>query len=175
MGKFLKTKPHKDLSLTAKYKYYLGISIAILSACAPESVQKTADTPDWVIPEDKMIVILTDVHLIEGARIGKKVLGDSLYAIDHYTKLWDKHNIRESQYDSSFRFYSRNAEKMDLLYEEVITNLSTMSSLAEGENPEAKEELEREKTERADSIAKAKAQVDSTDLSDSLTSPSDKN
>jgi len=119
--------------LIAKLKYHLFLGLALLTACAPEAPQKTADIPDWVIPEDKMINILTDVHIIEGARIGKKVLGDSLYALDHYMKLWDKHHIRESQYDSSFRFYSRNAEKMDVLYEQVLTNLSTMSSAVEGE------------------------------------------
>jgi len=161
--------------LTAKYKYYLGLSLAFLTACAPDGPKKTADIPAWVIPEDKMIVILTDVHIIEGARIGKKVLGDSLYTIDHYTNLWDKHNIRESQYDSSFRFYSRNAEKMDLLYEEVITNLSTMSSKAESESLSEKEELAKKEAARIDSSAQAKTPVDSTDSGDSLTDRADKN
>ena len=119
--------------MIAKFKYHLFLGLAFLTACAPEAPKKTADVPDWVISEDKMIAILTDVHIIEGARIGKKVLGDTLYALDHYMKLWDKHHIRESQYDSSFRFYSRNAEKMDVLYEQVLTNLSTMSSEIEGE------------------------------------------
>lgn len=163
--------------MTAKYKYYLLLSLAFLSACAPKGPKKTADIPSWVIPEDKMIVILTDVHIIEGSRIGKRVLGDSLYAIDHYTNLWDKHNIRESQYDSSFRFYSRNAEKMDRLYEEVITNLSTMSSKAESENPSEKEEIVRGKAAKTDSLAQTKVPGDSTDLEDSIkdSGPADKN
>lgn len=87
-----------------------------------------------------MIEILTDVHIIEGARIGKKVLGDSLFTIDHYNKLWEKHQITEAKYDSSFRFYTRNADKMDLLYEEVLVNLSTMASKVEGEEPQAEED-----------------------------------
>ncbi len=160
--------------MSAKYKYYLGLGLLWLSSCAPEAPQKTADIPDWVIPEDKMIVILTDVHLIEGARIGKKVLGDTLYAIDHYTKLWAKHNIRESQYDSSFRFYSRNAEKMDVLYEEVITKLSTMSSETEGEVLNEKEELKNAKTSKIDSSTANPDSTASKNLEDSIRNPADK-
>jgi len=137
--------------LSVKFKYHLALCAALLSACAPNAPKKSADIPNWVIPEAKMIYILTDVHIIEGARIGKGVLGDSLFAIYHYQKLWDKHNIRESQYDSSFRFYSRNAEKMDVLYEQVLTNLSTMSSEIEGDIAVETEKLNDEKEARVDS------------------------
>jgi len=89
-----------------------------------------------------MVKILTDVHIIEGARIGTKVLGDSLSAKDHYEVLWNKYQISPEVYDSSFRFYSRNAERMDLMYEEVLTNLTKLSSEVQANG--ADEEIEEE-------------------------------
>jgi hypothetical protein len=114
-----------------------------LVACGPEAPEKTEALPDWIIPEEKMVDVLTDVHIIEGARIGQSVLGDSLPAKFHYQKVWEKYNINAALYDSSFRYYSRNAERMDLMYEEVLTRLTKMSSELEA-NPNKKEEEEEE-------------------------------
>ncbi len=96
-----------------------------------------------------MTDILTDVHILEGARIGKKVLGDSLYTYDHYQKLWDKHQVSETLYDSSFEFYCRNAERMDRMYEEILTRLSRKSSelAAQGIEEEEEEEPLRDEDE----------------------------
>tara|TARA_Y100001934_G_C11947679_1_gene583365 strand:+ start:297 stop:695 length:399 start_codon:yes stop_codon:yes gene_type:complete len=121
------------------------IGLSFLQACGPDAPPKSEAIPDWVIPEDKMVKILTDVHIIEGARIGTKVLGDSLSAKDHYEMLWHKYQISPEVYDSSFRFYSRNAERMDLMYEEVLTNLTKLSSEVQAngsdeENEEAEED-----------------------------------
>ncbi|MGK0406437.1 MAG: hypothetical protein ACJAZH_000249 [Roseivirga sp.] len=150
--------------MTAKLKYYLGFCLLIFSACSPQAPQKTADLPEWIIPEDIMMAVLTDVHIIEGARIGKTVLGDSLWTIDHYDKLWEKYHISETLYDSSFRFYSRNPEKMDQLYEQVLTNLSTMSSELEGASDDDKEEAETDlKEEPKDSIVQISTDSTATD------------
>jgi hypothetical protein len=150
--------------LTAKLKYYLGFCLLIFSACSPQAPKKSADLPEWIIPEDKMMAVLTDVHIIEGARIGKTVLGDSLWTIDHYNKLWKKHHISETLYDSSFRFYTRNPEKMDQLYEQVLTNLSTLSSEIEGTSDSDKEKAETEsKEEPSDSTVQKSTDSTATD------------
>lgn len=114
-----------------------------ITSCGPEAPEKSEDLPEWIIPEDKMVDILTDVHIVEGARIGQSVLGDSLPAKYHYNVLWEKHGVNAALYDSSFRFYSRNAERMDLMYEEVLTRLTKMSSQLEA-NPNAEDEEEEE-------------------------------
>lgn len=169
--------------MIGKRKYHLGLCLLFLGACSPQAPKKTADLPEWIIPEEKMIAVLTDVHIIEGARIGKTVLGDSLWTIDHYTKLWDKHHISETLYDSSFRFYTRNPEKMDQLYEQVLTNLSTMSSETEGNSDAAKEPaktnpVKEVKEEAIDSTAKKSTNtplVDSIPRETKSNEPVDKN
>lgn len=116
-----------------------------LVACQPpQAPVKETPLPDWVMPEDKMTEIMIDVHIIEGARIGKKVLGDSLYALDHYQKLWDKHGITKEYYDSSFDFYCQNAERMDRIYEDVILRLSEISSEQAKKNKGRKDDEEEE-------------------------------
>lgn len=127
--------------------------VLLLFACAPDAPPKYEDIPDWVISEDKMTDLLTDMHIIEGARIGTRVLGDSLPVNAHYEKLWEKHGLSASIYDSSFRFYSRNAERMDLMYEEVLTRLTKMSTRIEvpkerdDEDDEDDEKPTKEKSE----------------------------
>lgn len=103
----------------------------LLFGCGPEAPEKVESPPEWLIPEDKMVDILTDVHIIEGARIGTKVLGDTLPVKVHYDLLWHKHEINQALYDSSFQYYSRNAERMDVMYEEVLTRLTKVSSRIE--------------------------------------------
>jgi len=114
-----------------------------LSSCGPEATPKEEPLPDWAIPEDRMTDIMTDVHVLEGARIGKRMIGDTNWAYDHYLRLWEKYGINETIYDSNFRYYSRNAERMDRIYEQVMTRLSQMS--ARTANPEAKEESPADK------------------------------
>lgn len=131
MEKFWRTKQPNALNLIAKRFMLLMVLGFGLNACGPQAPEKTEDFPDWIIPEDKMVDVLTDVHIVEGARIGKKVLGDSSSAKAYYDLVWHKYGITEELYDSSFRFYSRNAERMDLMYEEVLTRLTKMSSTEE--------------------------------------------
>ena len=156
MVRYWKIKWPKDSNLTG-FKHILSFSLLLLLvACAPDAPPKIEDAPDWVIPEDKMTDLLTDMHIIEGARIGTRVLGDTLSVNAHYEKLWEKYEVSAAIYDSSFRFYSRNAERMDLMYEEVLTRLTKMSTRNTVPN-EREPDDEDEKRAKAEKKEKAKA------------------
>ncbi len=144
MVRYWKIVPHKDSNLIVKNWYIFLLVFGLVACQAPQAPEKETPLPDWVIPEDKMTDILLDVHIIEGARIGKKVLGDSLYALDHYNKLWEKHQISKEHYDSSFDFYCQNAERMDRIYEDVILKLSEISSEQAATSPRHQDEEEEE-------------------------------
>lgn len=75
-----------------------------------------------------MVEILTDAHIIEGARIGSQMMGDSLSIDVYYDKLWDKYQISRSIYDSNFSYYARNPQVMEQLYQRVLANLSSEAS-----------------------------------------------
>ena len=76
-----------------------------------------------------MTHILTDVHLIEGARTGLTILGDTTYNIsDYYRAMYVKHNITEEEFKSSFEYYSQHPEIMDKMYEKVIEELTIIET-----------------------------------------------
>lgn len=81
-----------------------------------------------------MVMVLTDLHLVEGARSGQRILGDSLRAPDrYYQALWKKYDISKARYDSNFRYYSRKAPQMNELYAEVLKRLSKLESWQQAE------------------------------------------
>lgn len=125
MAKLLKPLAHKDLSLIARK---IIAAVLLLSAsCAPKDVEPEKKH-SWVISQDSMALLLTDVHLVEGAKIGDQAIGDTLPIAVHYQKIWDKYGINQSRYDSNFLYYSRNAHLMDEIYAKVLENLSKIEA-----------------------------------------------
>ena len=85
--------------------------------------------PEGLLSQDEMVAVLTDIHLIEGARTGMVIMGDSVGGVnEHYRAFFDKHNVTQAVYDSSFVFYSKNPIIFDKIYERVIENLSVIES-----------------------------------------------
>ena len=80
--------------------------------------------PEDVIPRDSMISALVDMHLIEGAKIGQKVMGDTLKINTYYAKLYSKYGVSEKEFEKSFRFYSEHPGEMNKMYQEVIERLN---------------------------------------------------
>ncbi len=68
--------------------------------------------------------MLVDVHIIEGARSGVRVLGDSVPADLYYEGLFKKYGVTQTQYDSSFRYYSHYPTVMTEMYDVVIDSLN---------------------------------------------------
>lgn len=84
--------------------------------------------PKWLIPQDSMIMIMTDIHIVEGSRMGGKTIGDTLPTKVFFEALWKKYNISRPIYDSNFNYYVRNAQRMDEVYEKVLERLSKMEA-----------------------------------------------
>jgi len=95
-----------------------------------------------------MVMVLTDLHLVEGARSGQRVLGDSLRAPDrYYQALWKKYDISKARYDSNFYYYSRQAPQMNELYAEVLKRLSKLESWQQAETSQAQAPSDQDSTE----------------------------
>lgn len=88
---------------------------------------KEDEIPPGIIPRDKMISILIDVQQAE-AKIQTYNLqaNDSTRKIEYgyYSHIFKKHHIKSSEFESSFKFYSKNLELLNKMYDEVITGLS---------------------------------------------------
>ncbi|GAB4132413.1 MAG: hypothetical protein Fur0041_03690 [Bacteroidia bacterium] len=120
---------------------YLWIIAVLLISCAEEPVQ-TEKKPENLIPEEKMVKVLAEVHLLEAA-IGLKspqprsrVFGRIDTAQQHlplaeeqgdplkYYDIFKKLGVTRGQYDASMKWYAAHPEELNQIYDKVIEELT---------------------------------------------------
>lgn len=106
------------LSSIVKILFFL----VLLSSCGGGG--DNLDVPDDIITRDSMVSALVDMHLIEGAKVGQKVMGDTVKINTYYAKMYTKYGVTKEQYQKSFNFYSEHPEAMNKMYQEVIERLN---------------------------------------------------
>lgn len=109
-----------------KTKYFALALIGLFAACNPTDASHRPDEPDNLISEKKMTRMLLDVHIIEGARSGVRVLGDSANVDVYYQGLFEKYEVTQGQFDTSFQYYSHYPKKMMAMYDVVIDSFNLM-------------------------------------------------
>jgi hypothetical protein len=101
---------------------FLALTVLLLLSCNNNS----SELPEYVLDQETMAMVLTDIHLIEASLQKKQNKG--LLAFDlaeiYYDTLVRKYSITRLQIDSSMVYYSRYPEIYDAIYTNVITNLS---------------------------------------------------
>ena len=105
--------------------YFASVLIIPFIGCASPEVQ----IPETVLTPEQMMPIMVDIHVIEGARNGAIMLGDTNGIEDYYAKVYEKHGITEDQFKSSFAFYSDNPTVFIPIYEEVLDSLKANGAL----------------------------------------------
>ena len=104
-----------------------------LFGCTTKEVD---DRPPNLIGEEAMTSVLTDVHLIEGARTGLTILGDTASNIaNYYNAMYEKHGISKETFEISFAYYTQHPEIMDKMYERVIEELTIIETELKANNP----------------------------------------
>ncbi len=107
-------------------KKYLFIGILLISVFSCKEPKEKI--PDSVIPMDKMINVLIDVHLIEANISTKNTPKDTgiIYFNKYKVDLYKKYSITDSLYKRSFDFYAARPGLMDKMYEKIIDSLSLL-------------------------------------------------
>ena len=105
--------------------YGVNLLFILFVGCTSPEVK----IPENILTQEKMMPILVDIHVIEGARNGSIMLGDTNGIEDYYAKLYEKHGVTEDQFKSSFAFYSDNAKFFIPIYEEVLDSLKAHGAL----------------------------------------------
>jgi hypothetical protein len=67
------------------------IVLLIITSCGESEIH----VPKEVISAEQMIPILVDVHIVEGARNGTLILGDTNDIEDYYAKIYEVKKIIE--------------------------------------------------------------------------------
>ncbi len=113
----------------------LLISIAILSCSIDERV------PSSVIPEEQMIDVLVDIHMVESMARHSQLKDNNQRANMFFNHILEKHDITLNQLDSSISWYSKHPTTYIRLYDQVIPRLEkSLETIRMGGNfaPEVK-------------------------------------
>lgn len=105
--------------------YAVGLLVILFVGCASPEVK----IPENILTQEQMMPIMVDIHVIEGARNGSIMLGDTNGIEDYYAKVYEKHGITEDQFKSSFAFYSDNPTVFIPIYEEVLDSLKANGAI----------------------------------------------
>ena len=121
-----------------------------MSGC--QDIERT-DKPEDLIPEDKMVDVLTDISLIHGARsYNKELMREKGIDVDKY--VFEKHGIDSLQYIRSNRYYSENYKEYQDIYARVKERLEVLK--VEYDTIRAREERRLDSLRALDKIDTAK-------------------
>ena len=100
------------------FPYFIIASIVVTSCIS---------RPDYVLDEDAMVDLLTDVHRSEGLlelqQDNKVISNDEAYKQAVMAAVLVKHNVTRAQYDSSLVWYGQNLSYLVKVYNKVQKNL----------------------------------------------------
>ena len=92
----------------------------------------TSDKPDNLIPEDKMIKLLEDIHVAEN-QVNNLHMGSADSSLMVYKgpekEIFKKYQIDTAIYRASFKYYVARPEQFKSMYDRVVKNLEAKNEL----------------------------------------------
>lgn len=86
-------------------------------------------TPEGVIARDKMVSVLTDVHLVEGYSTTIMNSDSMKQVLANYMNLvYKKHQIDSLKFRKSLKHYSANPKVLNQMYDEVLVKLEAQQN-----------------------------------------------
>ena len=104
------------------------VSILFFSSCKPTSEEDEV-VPPAILSEEKLVKLLTDAYLAEGASgiNVKNVPGEKFDSAYVFNPLKDN-NIDKVQFDSSMAYYTRHPKKLKIIYDKILDKLSVIQA-----------------------------------------------
>ncbi len=98
--------------------FFLGLFF--LTSCVGKS------TPDGIIPRDRMVGLLVQVHIVDGSLINLTQVPDTLYkhGISKYLHLFKTYGTDTTQFKKSLIYYANNSEVYDKMYDDIVKILT---------------------------------------------------
>jgi hypothetical protein len=112
-----------------KHLCLLCFSLLFAGGCGYPDFQPPEGVPDATTMKD----ILFEIHLVEGAKSGQTIYGDSIPVDYYYEAVYRKYGLTAAAFDSAMTVYSRNPGALDAIFEEVIERLMRLEADAESE------------------------------------------
>ncbi len=89
------------------------------------------EKPKGIIPEETMVLMLTDIHFLEGVFFSMQVAGmdtANLVTYKGYNTVFTKYKTTPEQFKKSWRFYMAHPEYSDPIYEKVVENITILQT-----------------------------------------------
>ncbi len=111
------------MKLVKKYIYGLFLAILVVSCSTPK-----VEIPKMVIDKEKMVSILTDLHLAEAAGTLNFTNKDTskLIAANYNEFIFKNHNTTKVEFMKSYNYYVSHPEELNSVYDGVLMELSKM-------------------------------------------------
>lgn len=102
----------------------IGLFLIVLFLISCQDIEKT-ERPANLIPENKMVEVLTELSLLNSAKnYNKRFLEETGFKPDEF--LLKKYNIDSLQLAESTRYYARNYAQFEGMYKKVQRNLEAL-------------------------------------------------
>jgi hypothetical protein len=97
---------------------FFSVSLFLLSC-------KGNKPEDGIINHDRMISLLTDIHIADGRMYRVRQDPDSLYkyGMGTYLAVFKKYDTDSVQFKKSFKYYSTQPAEMEAIYNQILKNL----------------------------------------------------
>ena len=104
------------------------VSILFFSSCKPTSEEDEV-VPENVLSEERLVKILTDAYLAEGASgiNVKNVPGEKFDSAYVFNPLKDN-RVDRVVFDSSMAYYTRHPKKLKVIYDKILDKLSVIQA-----------------------------------------------
>lgn len=130
-----------------------------------QDVERT-EKPDDLIPEEKMVEVLTELSLLHAARNYNKNLLEET-GLNPTTHLWNKYDIDSLQFVRSSDYYSENYRQYEQIYDQVKERLEllkvTYDSIRE-EEERIQDSLKAQEPQDSISAPKVRIREDSLEV-----------
>jgi hypothetical protein len=126
-------------------KKLLGVLTALILLASCQDIDRTPK-PDNLIPEDKMVEVLTELSILHGARSYNKSLMEEK-GINAYPYLTNKFGIDSVQLVQSNNYYAENYKEYQMIYDRVKERLEILM-----EQYDSIREMEKEKRDSLRSV-----------------------
>ena len=95
--------------------------------------------PENLVPQDKMVQILADIHVAEAQVEAKVVYPDTAIMAFNYIEreIFKKHGVTEQEFRDTYQYYKDNLKEMDKLYEIIVDTLSLRETKLRAKNTES--------------------------------------
>jgi hypothetical protein len=104
------------------------LSLALLFGCQ----QRTPKAPDNLVPQQKMVQILADVHIAEAQIENRVIYPDTALMTfnQQQQRILESHQVSEEEFRKTYNYYLANLKLMDKLYEVILDTLSVREAKA---------------------------------------------